>query len=156
MEPVEQDSSPNIDLSAIIRTMQIITGALIAGVSFYAIFTLEPADGELEMMGMIALAFAAVMIIARFIVPGLIGDPGTLVTAGELLGLYQTRMIVGLALLEGAAFFNITAFNMEHHWSSLMIAGILMFLMLSSWPTRSKIELWIRIQRELAGLDETE
>ena len=57
MEPVEQDSSPNIDLSAIIRTMQIITGALIAGVSFYAIFTLGPADGELEMMGMIALAF---------------------------------------------------------------------------------------------------
>lgn len=45
MEPVEQDSSPNIDLSAIIRTMQIITGALIAGVSFYAIFTLGPADG---------------------------------------------------------------------------------------------------------------
>ena len=107
-------------------------------------------------MGMIALAFAAVMIIARFIVPGLIGDPLALVTAGELLGLYQTRLIAGIALLEGAALLNITAFHMEHHWSSLMIAGILMLLMLSSWPTRSKIESWIRIQRELAGLAETE
>ena len=155
MVPVEQDSAPDIDVSAAIRTMQIINGALIAGVAVFALVMLGPADGELEMLGMIATAFAFVTTIVSFVLPGFLGDSRTLVTDGELLGLYQVRLIVGLALLEGAAFFNILVFSMEHHWASLMVGGILILLLLSRWPTRSKIESWIRTQRELAALDET-
>ena len=40
MDPVDQDSAPDIDVSAAIRTMQIINGALIAGVAVFALVML--------------------------------------------------------------------------------------------------------------------
>ena len=69
MDPVDQDSAPDIDVSGAIRTMQIINGALIAGVAVCALVMLGPADGELEMLGMIATGFAVVTTIV-------VGRPG--------------------------------------------------------------------------------
>ena len=69
MDPVAQDSAPDIEVSAAIRTMHIITGELIAGVAVFALVMLGPADGELEMLGMIATAFAFVTTIVSFVLP---------------------------------------------------------------------------------------
>jgi hypothetical protein len=55
--------------------------------------------------------------------------------APETLGLmrqYQVRMIVGLAMLEGAALFNTVAFLLEGHWWSLAVVGVLLAFMLAA------------------------
>ena len=52
-------------------------------------------------------------------------------------------MIVGLALLEGAAFFNIIAYMIAGHiWSLGIVAGLVV-IMLLSFPTRGRVAFWI-------------
>lgn len=58
-------------------------------------------------------------------------------------GVFMTRHLIRLALLEGAAFFNIVATFIEHNWWSLGIAGVLVGWMLTNFPTRNRVERWI-------------
>ena len=139
-----------------LRTMQIIAGAFVAGPATYAAITVlsfEGANDSLGRMGMMALGFAAVMIVVSFIVPGTIGKVSEGGSPTALMAVCQTRLIVKLALLEGAAFFNIIALHMEHNWWSLAAAILLMILMLASFPTRSKIVFWVQTQKEMSSLD---
>jgi hypothetical protein len=62
-------------------------------------------------------------------------------------------MIVGLALLEGMAFFNIIACIIEHNWWSLAIAGCLALWMLMVFPSRNRVEQWIETQRMNSDTD---
>jgi hypothetical protein len=55
-------------------------------------------------------------------------------------------MIIKLALLESAAFFNVIATVVEHNWWSLGLAGLLVGWMLTNFPTRSRVERWIAEQ----------
>lgn len=139
-----------------LRTMQIIAGALVLGSTLFAVSVLvsfEGASDTLELLGMIGLGFAAVAIAVSSIVPGMIGKLNEGSSTTEHMGVYQTRLIVRLAILDGAAFFNITALQMEHNFWSLGIAGLLMILMLASFPTQSKIALWLQTQKEISSLD---
>jgi hypothetical protein len=72
------------------------------------------------------------------------GDPG------EWLGVYQSRLISLLAMLEGGTFFFLIAYLLEGLLISLAGAGVLLLGMLTHFPTRSGIENWIQKQRELA------
>jgi hypothetical protein len=56
-------------------------------------------------------------------------------------------MIVRIAVLEGAAFFNVICSIIEHNWWSLGIAGLLVGWMLTNFPTRNRVERWIAEQR---------
>ena len=120
--------NPPDDLPLRVRTMQIIDAALVMGLlSFLLIVTVilpgKPvALGVLPLLTLIALGFAAAMIVVRVIVVNIvtiagrrrIGPPDATgrPTAGardgtteQLLALYQTRMIVGAACLKGPRFF---------------------------------------------------
>lgn len=70
----------------------------------------------------------------------------------QYLGVYQTRLITKLALLEGAAFINIVALQAEQSWWSLGTAGFVVILMIAGFPTRSKIEFWTQSQKEMSSL----
>ena len=65
------------------------------------------------------------------------------------LAQYQTRMIVGLAVLEGAAFFNLVAYIIEGRWWSMVAVAVLLFWMLTAFPTVGKLARWAEDRRQL-------
>jgi hypothetical protein len=67
----------------------------------------------------------------------------------EWLSVYQSRLIIQLALLEGATFFFLIAYLLEGLPFNLAGAGVLFLGMLMQFPTRSGVENWIAKQREL-------
>ena len=156
-----------------VRTMQVIIGAMILAVlSFlgYVVFMM-PQQGQLPIgaqpiISYAAAAMAVAVTIAWLIVPGnvtsrmrhsLIEDRSLSTSSGNnfstpeqlgetvpLVGAYQTRLIIGAALLEGAAFFAVTAFMLEHQSFVLYVAGVLLLLLFSQFPTASRLESWVK------------
>ena len=112
----------------------------------------KPHSDALELLGKIGLGFAAVTIVMSVIVPGMIGTLKETSSTQQYLGVYQTRLITKLALLEGAAFINIVALQAEQSWWSLGTAGFVVILMIAGFPTQSKIEFWIQAQKEMSSL----
>ena len=136
--------------------MQIIAAALPIGVIVFALVAVlalgalaQPPSGSI--VSLIGVMFAASAFAAHLVLPNLMASRG--VATQQLLptelrpyGAYQTRMIMKLALLEGAAFFNVICTVIEHNWWSLGIAGLLVGWMLTNFPTRGRVDLWIAKQ----------
>jgi len=136
-----------------IRVMQILTLAMAAGVVMFGVVAVlivgalnEPPDGQL--VSLLGLAFAGLAFVLHLIVPGIIANQNV-VADGETdwYAVLQVRTIIGLALLEGAAFFNLVACIFEHNWWSLAVAGGLVFWMLARFPTTTGVEQWIETQK---------
>ncbi|MCA9055035.1 MAG: hypothetical protein KDA75_14435 [Planctomycetaceae bacterium] len=139
-----------------VRVMQIIAGALVMGaVAFALISTLVlgslSAQPEGQIISLIGIGWAAVSVVAHFVVPDVIAQAALKSRpesdAASLCGVYLTKTIVAMALLEGAAFLNLVALTVEHNWWSLAVAGGLVFLMLVQMPTLTRVQQWIEIQQ---------
>jgi hypothetical protein len=157
------------------RPMQIIVGSLSAGVVMFAaaaVFIVShqagPPAGE-TLVTYLAIAFALVSLPLALVIPGVIvrsqrtaalAAPPTQPTPSSsghssdierelrpMLAHYQTALIVRSALLEGAAFFCLVAYLIEHRPLSLCGAGGLLLLILSGIPTRAKIESAVESER---------
>jgi hypothetical protein len=109
-----------------------------------------------------AYAFAVFSGIASFVVPNLISNRArqSLATGGPsnwglvknlpnaaelgdiapLAAIFQTRTITGAALLQGAAFFACVAYLVEHQQAVLIVAGALLLMIASKFPTVSGLE----------------
>ncbi len=143
------------------RISQIIAGALILGVVIFACVAFVIAKGEPAKSPVIALmgaGMAVMMVVARYIVPTALvsGGKAQLKQVGEteqrslLAGFYQTKMIVGMALLEGAAFFNLIAYISERQLWSYGIVAFLLGVMAISFPSQGQFESWAEeMQRDL-------
>jgi hypothetical protein len=68
--------------------------------------------------------------------------------AGKLFLLYQSTMIVGLAPLEGACFFNCIAYLVEAQPYTLGVLGIGILLMLARFPTEGRVRHWLEDRQE--------
>lgn len=68
--------------------------------------------------------------------------------AAELLPVYQTQLIVASALNEGGAFFAAIAYMLERHSAAILVAGVLLALLLSRFPTVDRVRGWIEAQLE--------
>ncbi|REJ93810.1 MAG: hypothetical protein DWQ34_09900 [Planctomycetota bacterium] len=153
-------SQQSASLDEVVRTSQIIAGALIAGVVMFAVigvvaFGALSDDPSGMIVSLVGAVFAVMSIVMHRVVPSAIVRPvrsrgRSATSADELPGMYRTKLIIGLAILEGAAFFNIVAAIVEHNWWSLGIAGVLVFWMLTAFPTRTRIEHWIETQQLLS------
>jgi hypothetical protein len=166
-------------LSTIARTLQIIVGALAMGVWMFAgVVLLLDIDLQDEgqpvepFLAYLAAGAAIVAIVAWGIAPGMIasrmreaivagkGDQLTLKPyatddlgdAGPLGGVYQVRAIIGAAILEGAAFFNLMAYMLEGQLINLAAAGVLVLIMLCAIPTYGRVESWV--QNELTTIEQ--
>lgn len=137
-------------LMANVRVMQIITLAMAMGVLAFgvvAVLLIRPEVAAEPMIAYVAFALAIPLAIASFIVPRLVvnSQPATVES-------FQTGLIVGLALVEGAAFLNLVAYLIEGQVYSLGMAAILLALMLIRFPTTAGVSDWIeqrtRQQRE--------
>ncbi len=141
------------NLPSWIRNSQIIAGALMLGVTVFGIVAAMvggKSPAATPIVAYLAVAFAAQVIALRFFIPGLVvkSQFKTLqneeagLAAERLGGLFQTRMIIGMALLDGAALFNLIAYILEGHWFSLATAGFLLLLMGMMFPTVREFESW--------------
>lgn len=136
------NSEDRENLTPQIRVMQVITGAMVTGVAFFALIVVaiaEPSDEERQpLISLVAVLLAVFAGIAAFVVPRL-----TSRRASPTPESYQTQLIVGLALLEGAAFFNLVAYLIEAQLYTLAIAGMLAFVMMLRFPTLRSVRDWI-------------
>ena len=164
------------DLSKMLLTMRIIWGALIGGPLFFLaiiVFVIKAghpfsaAPWQVTVpMGLMALVFAGMLLVLSFVIPDLTAANnrrqlarGNLPAAvsssvkgpiSETLALaviYQTRLIVGLALLEGAAFFCMIVFLLEGSALSLIAALVLLLVEATRFPTEPGLSGWIEDQR---------
>lgn len=154
-----------------VRTMQIIALALMMGVVFFGVVALfiginkQPGD---PFLAIFAAVFAGIMTVTAMFAPSLVArsqgmqdaidkahpandavESSQAREAAKLAAVYQTKMIITLALYEGAAFFNLVVYIDVVQWWSLAIAGGLLALMAISFPTRQRIDNWIQFQLEM-------
>ncbi|MEX2093677.1 MAG: hypothetical protein WD971_13420 [Pirellulales bacterium] len=158
------------------RTMQIIVGALAGGVlSFFGVVLMfgqqqagPPPDEPMLTYMSVVTAFVALVMAIFFpgvvlrsqrqamlagtppLEAGSIGGPPLPEAERELGPLvvgYQTALIVRCALLEGAAFFCLTAYLLERQTLSLVAAGMMLLFLLGGFPTRSKVEDAVESER---------
>ena len=149
------------------RTGQIIVGAMCAGIAaFGAIVVLlsssnDPAGndpaGGLPLISLLAVGFAVVMPSIGLFVSS-VGVRSTVQPlqeestgsntqdssqqwrgVKETLAINQTKMLVRVATLEGAAFFNLVAYMLESRWFSLVVATALFVLMVAHMPTVTRL-----------------
>lgn len=155
-------------LDAIVRTSQIILAALAMGIVMFAGIVLlgipgdKPAEGRL--LSMIAVAVGASNLVLCLVVPGVIAAgnrrkiaagawpaaeqpaAGAQTDFGRLAMVYQVKMIIGAALLEGGCFLALCAYMIERQLSSLAVAAVLLAALLAHFPTRRRVEAWIEDQ----------
>lgn len=163
-------------VASVVNTQRIILLALIAGPASYIAFVLtrggEPRDNDVSNMPVMAAAFAVLPVIAAIVLPFVMASQQrSAMAAGKgraamtaeggdqttwLLSGLQVRTIIRAALLEGAAFFNIFAFQTDRQPYSLAIAVALLLGILATWPFRGRTEEWLegelRFQRDAEQL----
>jgi hypothetical protein len=169
------DSDEDIVVTQRILVMRIILGALIGGCLAFLIIAViyrqarDPAPAPtFPIMTYMALGFGIFWTALSFFVPDFfvaaerrkmaqeperhLNDPQAQLSATDavkLVGLCQTRLIVGAALVEGCVFFFIIAYMLEGSLICLVGALVLLGIMATRFPTRIGVERWVEAQREL-------
>lgn len=155
-----ESSAGNENLALRVRTMQIIAAGLVIGVVFFAIIVVAigglnqpPVGNTLAMMG---AGIAGLMFVAHLVVPGIVAKSAAGQSQGKIdteqwAGIYQMKLIIGMAMLEGAAFINLVACMTEHNWWSMAVVGGLVLFMLIQFPNRSRVEQWMETQQLISG-----
>ncbi len=67
---------------------------------------------------------------------------------GRLLPLFQAQLIVASAMNEGGALFALLAYMMEGEPLSLAVAGALLAVLLSRFPTVDRVGTWLELHLE--------
>ncbi|EDL58719.1 hypothetical protein [Gimesia maris] len=164
---------PQITLQQRQMMMTVIWLALIMGVvTFGMIVTFiglkeEPGKG-LPVITYLGMGLAALMLVLRMIIPNMIarnqftqamqeareeGNQDEEQMLGTFYQIFMVRMIIGLALLEGAAMINLVAVMVENQKLAFIPVSILLLVMIASMPTKSKLDGWIRNQMENYNLE---
>src|SRR5207237_8078997 len=77
------------------------------------------------------------------------GNQAAFATGGaKLMGLRMATLIVGLAMLEGTAFFGCIAYLLEAHPLALAVVGVAVVLMLCKFPTEARGRAWLERQAD--------
>lgn len=161
MSQVDDD----VMLAQSLRTMRIVHGAILGGAIAFLVMALYlRASGfsariaQTPLLTYIGIGLGVVQIVAHQVVPDLIAASGRRKIAASgttalqpWYELYQTRMLVGIGLLNGATFFLLVAYIVEGHALAplaalLFIAGIALQM-----PGETRVERWVAQQREMAS-----
>ncbi len=136
----------------------------------------EQAGEAGPLLSYVAFAFLVAAIVARSVVPGVVVRTGRrsiargtfristveetasqarrealeqMGDAGRLLVLFQTKTIIATAILEGATFFLLIAYMMEHYAPVLVIAVAMITAIAAHMPTSRGVVHWIEDQLRL-------
>ncbi len=161
-----------------LRVMQIISSALLLGVvTFLAIVLflvlvqnngagMAPV-GNVPIVSIVAVVLLIVQVPLAFLLPAFLTrsalrqiasgtwkspaspDPSDFSTdASKLLAVKQTMTIIGLALLEGAAFLGCIAYLLEAQPFALAVVLVAVILMLVKFPTEGRVRSWLEHQAD--------
>ncbi len=170
------NENPQEDLSGPVRVMQIIVLAFAMGLLFFLAIVcvvrrggMRGAFDAMPLFTLIGLGLAVMMLVARAIVlqvlttnarRGILRGASAVGreksssdlpdrAAAQLVAVYQTRMIVGLALLEGPGFLLLIVHMIERSPWSLAAAILIIFGIIAHFPTRERVAEWIEQQLSL-------
>ncbi|HET6879379.1 MAG TPA: hypothetical protein VFI31_04465 [Pirellulales bacterium] len=166
--------------AAQVRVLRIIVTAITLGPLVYlgvVLFALPPGGGAAGVGQLsftyLACGMAVVSVAAWAIAPSVVArklrrqiaagtwpPPGQNETslaapssdAGKLCAVYQVRTIIAIAILEGAAFFLVFAYQQHRDPWALGVAVLLMVMIAAHLPTRARVAEWV--ERQLLGLEE--
>lgn len=147
----------NPQLAGLVRTLQIIAGALIMGIAMFAVVTLvlvnwDKVNIEFSPLGLVALIVPLVLIAFSAFVTGVIFKqavtqfasrnpkpelPSLLRASGEAA---TVRTIVGLALAEGGGALALVIWMISGNILGLIGAFICLAAMILKFPTYGKVE----------------
>jgi hypothetical protein len=135
-----------------------------------------PGDSTLPVITYLAVASGLIVLVLSFVVPkmnaararrqmalegptaitkGGPSEPKQLYPAsytGKLAPIYQTQLIIGAAMLEGAAFFATIAYMVERNPLALATAIALLGALVARFPTSDRVNAWL--DRQLGLLQE--
>lgn len=162
------DEQSKQQVAVTVRTAQIILAALVMGVVMFGVVVLFGMPGGQAAQGsaltLLAVCFAGVDLVLCLLVPNLIAavhrrklaagtwqaapsrGPVPDTDAGKLAMIYQVKMIIGAAMLEGGCFLALFAYMLERHLPSLVMAAVLLVALLAQFPTYGRVEAWIEEQ----------
>ena len=170
-------TTPILSVKQTLLVTRIITFALIQGVlAFAAVAWFQHQDKAATppLVAWLALGSSVISLILALFVPSVIvqfrqrrfiadlrnpqQSPPTATDLTNriqqsLLVTFQTQTIIAQALLEGAAFFNVMAYFLEHHVWSLGVAGVLVLAIGLHFPREESLRNWLDDQSRLI-LDE--
>ncbi len=169
----DRDMNPGL-----LRVNQIVAAVLILGIVIFlgiVLFLVQaqnggqgkvPPLGNLPMISIMVVLFFIIQAPLSFLLPALMvrgqlrriaadargpwsSNPSLYATAGgKLMALFQTSMLIGLALLEGTALFGCIAYWMEAQLFTLGIVCLCLVLMLLRFPTAGRVRAWLERQGE--------
>jgi hypothetical protein len=160
-----------------LRVIQIIVGALIAGVLVFTGFVLVRGpdnqapipNGQAPILSYAAFGvFAAALLIWAIVPNGLAGREVAKIATGtwtaptgqtispdafgtdlaKLFAVLQTKTIIAGALLEGPAFMADGAYMIERQLPTLGVVACAVLLMLITFPTRKRVQQWLEKQQK--------
>ena len=146
------------ELAPAVMTLRIIASALLGGVLLFGAVVAvlsagRPADPQ-PVVTWVLLGFALLNVVASSIVPSVATAAAeTDGSTRSLLGVYQTRMIVRFALLEGAAILCLVAHLIDAWWPAWVGVGVAVVGMLAAFPTPGRLRRFIEGRRQLAQLE---
>lgn len=144
-----------------IRVAQIIAGALAMGVFVFMILALvlrkAAIDGAASIVSWVVIGFAFVIVVLHLVVPARNArkavdriDANVFATLDEegrfkrLFGIFNTQQIIAIALLEGAAFANLSIYcSVTPFIGNLGVAVGLLAMIAFQFPTSGSIQNWI-------------
>lgn len=150
---------------AAVRIMQILILSLMLGILIFAgiaVFVNSQARPQQKVLTsplvftVLGIIAAVINIVLRLFVPGLVSTAvlGNIakkrgqdnITKLDVYPAYLSGLLVGAALLEGAAFFNIVAVLITREYWTLGVAGVLLALMAAAFPTLDRVDYWAEEQ----------
>jgi hypothetical protein len=146
-----------------LRVMRILHAALCLGVLFFLVIVLalgpliQPPPA-VPLVSYILAGFAVVSCALAWLMPRVAPvsagrQPGIKQQASDRdrwWGLYQTRLLLRCAPLEGGAFAQFIAYLLEGQPFSLGLGLALLLLLALQFPTRDRVEAWAEAQEERA------
>lgn len=171
----QDELTPLLRTSQIVVAALVVGSATFAVIAtVWAQDVAQSGNADTPLLTILAFAFAAMAIAARIVVPWILtaiarrklvagtwkppqGKPGYLDLtgflektgdAGKMAVVFQVRLIVASAILEGAAFFALITYLIEPWWPSLVLAIVLIVGLAIQMPTRGRL---VEQDRQLAG-----
>lgn len=154
-------SGPPVKPEQVGRSAMLVVGVLMFGLINFAVIFLI--GGRIQdpnapmIVCYLGLASAGLMAVLRFIIPEIVTAAATRPKAGQtpeefrqqLAGAYQTKVIIGAALLEGAGFFNGVAYVITGSLLNMGAIAVLLTVMAVTFPSQSQFDQWAdQIQRD--------
>ena len=155
--PANWTPTNNQSAAQIIRISQFVCAAMVTGVLVFMIVALlighganPVAAGKSSIIPLFAVLVAVNNVVMLYLISGFVVKSMTKTMNAEqfterspkLAGIFQVRMIIRVALLEGAAFFNLIEYLIDRQWWSVAVAGVLIAIMLMNFPTMNQFDGW--------------